>query len=97
MPIVEVAFYIEICDDGKGLDRKAIEKKAIAKGLIAQGHTLSENQIHNLIFNSGFSTKETATDISGRGVGMDVVKQMILGLKGTCEILSQEGVGSTLR
>lgn len=88
-------FYIEICDDGKGLDRKAIEKKAIAKGLIAQGHTLSENQIHNLIFNSGFSTKETATDISGRGVGMDVVKQMILGLKGTCEILSQEGVGST--
>ncbi|MCB9060450.1 MAG: chemotaxis protein CheA [Halobacteriovoraceae bacterium] len=88
-------FFIEITDDGKGLDKEAIYQKAISKGIISKNDELNEGQIFNLIFTNGFSTKEVATDVSGRGVGMDVVKQMFHTLKGSCEIRSEKGKGTT--
>ena len=88
-------FYIEINDDGKGLDRDKIIEKAIAKKLIPVNHGLPDSEIYNLIFMSGFSTKENATELSGRGVGMDVVKTAIESLKGTCTIHSTPGQGTS--
>lgn len=90
-------FYIEISDDGKGLDKEVILNKAIEKGLVGPHEKLTDNQIYNILFRNGFSTKAQATDVSGRGVGMDVVKQMFENLKGTCEIQSQLGTGSTFK
>ena len=86
---------IEIQDDGRGLPREKILAKAIARGLIREGDALSDRDIHNLIFEPGFSTAEKVTDISGRGVGMDVVRRNIEELRGTCEIHSEPGKGST--
>jgi len=87
-------FYLEIEDDGKGLDKNRIEKKAIEKGLISANHNLKEKDIYDLIFKSGFSTKDEATSVSGRGVGMDVVKQSIEKLRGDIEIQSVPGKGT---
>lgn len=84
----------EIADDGKGLDRDRILRKALERGLVAPDRTLTDAQIHNLIFEPGFSTAETVTDVSGRGVGMDVVRQGIEALKGSIEIFSEPGEGS---
>lgn len=86
---------IEIRDDGKGLDKDAIIKKAIEKGLISDGKSVAEEDIFNLIFLPGFSTAKTVTDLSGRGVGMDVVKKNIQKLRGKVEIQSVKGKGST--
>ncbi len=86
---------IEIRDDGKGLDKDAIIKKAIEKGLISDGKSVAEEDIFNLIFLPGFSTAKTVTDLSGRGVGMDVVKKNIQKLRGKVEIHSIKGKGST--
>ncbi len=86
-------FYIEVKDDGKGLDREKILQKALDKGIISHPN-LSDQEIYNLIFRSGFSTKEKTTELSGRGVGMDVVKTSIEALKGTCYIDSTPGAGS---
>ena len=85
---------IEIRDDGGGLRKDKILKKAIEKGLVREGENLSEYSIFNLIFEPGFSTAEVTTDVSGRGVGMDVVKRNIEKMRGRIDIQSQEGNGS---
>ena len=85
---------IEIRDDGRGLDRDAIIKKAVQKGLISDSKNLVDEDVFNLIFLPGFSTAKTVTDLSGRGVGMDVVKKNIQKLRGKVEIHSFKGKGS---
>lgn len=85
---------IQIIDDGAGLNEERILKKAVQNGLISQNDVLEPSQIHDLIFQPGFSTAETVTDISGRGVGMDVVRRNIQELNGTVEVESTPGEGS---
>ncbi len=85
---------IEIDDDGKGLDREKIRAKAISSGIIQSGDNLSTQQVDQLIMAAGFSTASEITDISGRGVGMDVVKQAIERLRGEIAILSRPGKGT---
>jgi len=85
---------VELADDGAGLDREKILAKAVSLGLIESDKGMSENQIFNLIFAPGFSTVEQITDVSGRGVGMDVVKRNIEGMRGRIEISSEKGKGS---
>ncbi len=87
---------IQIRDDGKGLDTNAIRDKAIAQGLIAGGGELSEKELFALIFLPGFSTAKKVTSVSGRGVGMDVVKRTIDALRGSIEINSRYGAGTTI-
>ena len=87
---------IEIIDDGKGIDPDFIYKKATEKGVIKGYEELSKKEILNLIFAPGFSTAETISDISGRGVGMDVVKKNIEELRGTVEIDSEVDKGSKI-
>ena len=89
---------IDIIDDGKGLDKKRLLEKAIENGLVEQrdAAAMSDDQIHDLIFQPGFSTAKEVSDVSGRGVGMDVVRRNIQGLNGTVEITSKEGVGSKI-
>jgi len=86
---------IEIRDDGQGLDRDRLIAKAVERGLLESGDELSDQQAFNLVFAAGFSTAEQVTDISGRGVGMDVVKRNIEQLRGRVEITSEKGQGST--
>ena len=86
---------IEIEDDGKGLNKEKILEKAIDRGVITKEDVLSDAEIFSLIMEPGFSTADKITDISGRGVGMDVVKKTIEGLRGRLEIQSEEGRGST--
>jgi two-component system chemotaxis sensor kinase CheA len=86
---------IEIGDDGKGINRERVRAKAIEKGLIAADAVLSDEEIDNLVFAPGFSTAATISDISGRGVGMDVVKRSIQALGGRISIASTPGKGST--
>ncbi|HLG58939.1 MAG TPA: chemotaxis protein CheA [Vicinamibacterales bacterium] len=88
---------IEIADDGKGLDTDRIKAKAIERGLIAPGATPSADEINMMIFEAGFSTAEKVTEISGRGVGMDVVRRNIDALRGRIEIVSERGKGTTFR
>ena len=88
---------IEVADDGRGLNRDRILQKAIQKGLVAPGGNLPEAEIFHLIFHPGFSTAEKVTDVSGRGVGMDVVKKQIQKLRGRIEIISALGRGTTFR
>ncbi|KYC29169.1 Chemotaxis protein histidine kinase-like protein [Sterolibacterium denitrificans] len=85
---------IEITDDGAGLSREKIRAKAIERGLIGASQVLGDEEIHNLIFEAGFSTAEKVTNLSGRGVGMDVVKRNIQALRGSVEVASNEGAGS---
>ena len=87
---------IEIIDDGRGLDKNKLISKAIEKGLINEGNILNDKQAFELIFMPGFSTAESVTDISGRGVGMDVVRKNIQALGGNIEILSELGIGTTI-
>lgn len=86
---------IEIKDDGNGLDRDRILAKAVEKGLVKPDEQLSDSDVFNLIMGAGFSTAEKVTDISGRGVGMDVVRRNIEKLRGKLEIQSKKGEGST--
>ncbi|MBA4808879.1 chemotaxis protein CheA [Brevundimonas sp.] len=86
---------IEIADDGKGINRERVKKIAIDKGLIAPDAALTDEQIDNLIFLPGFSTASVVSDISGRGVGMDVVRRSIQALGGRISISSIPGKGST--
>ncbi|MCG8333083.1 MAG: chemotaxis protein CheA [Proteobacteria bacterium] len=88
---------IEIKDDGAGINQKAVLDKAIANGVITEKDHLKDKDILNLIFTPGFSTAEKVTKLSGRGVGMDVVKSNIEALRGTVELESEEGSGSTVR
>lgn len=85
-----------ISDDGKGLNTDAIHKKAIEQGLLDHDAQITEEQIHQFIFDPGFSTAKTVSDISGRGVGMDVVKRSIQDLGGKVGIHSEWGKGTTL-
>ena len=86
---------IEISDDGAGINRERVFGIAVEKGLIEPDAQLSDEQIDNLIFMPGFSTAETISDVSGRGVGMDVVKRSIQSLGGRISIASKPGEGST--
>lgn len=86
---------IEIIDDGRGLDEEKIFAKAVERGIIDENVKLSQKDIFNLIFEPGFSTAESITDISGRGVGMDVVRRNIESLRGSVDIRSAKGKGST--
>lgn len=88
--------HIQIKDDGKGIDTEAIRNKAIAKELIREDAVLSEKELFDLIFHPGFSTAQTVTGVSGRGVGMDVVKRNIGSLRGEIEIESAKDKGTTL-
>lgn len=87
---------IEIIDDGRGLDRNKLIAKAVEKGLVGENSILSDKQAFELIFMPGFSTAENITDISGRGVGMDVVRKNIQALGGNIEIISELGKGTTI-
>jgi two-component system chemotaxis sensor kinase CheA len=88
---------VQIRDDGRGLDAGRIREKAVSRGMIAPDAQLSPEEIHQLIFAAGFSTADTITDISGRGVGMDVVKRNIEALNGTVTIESLPGQGTCVR
>ena len=85
---------IEIADDGAGINRERVRAKAIENGLIAPDTNLSDEEVDNLIFHPGFSTADKISDISGRGVGMDVVKRSIQALGGRISITSRPGKGS---
>ncbi|RKX84112.1 MAG: chemotaxis protein CheA [Spirochaetes bacterium] len=87
---------IEIEDDGKGIDVEAVRAKAIDRGVIHPSKVLSDIEAFNLIFDAGFSTAKQVSDISGRGVGLDVVKRKIEKLNGNVNVWSEVGVGSTL-
>jgi two-component system chemotaxis sensor kinase CheA len=86
---------VELSDDGRGLNRDKIVAKAIERGLIASDKGMSESDVFNLIFAPGFSTADAITDLSGRGVGMDVVRRNVEALRGQVEITSAAGKGST--
>ena len=88
---------IEIRDDGKGINLEAVRRKALERGVVTEAELaqLSEREIVNLIFLPGFSTAEKVTDLSGRGVGMDVVRHQVEKLSGSVEIISRPGEGTT--
>jgi two-component system chemotaxis sensor kinase CheA len=87
---------IEVSDDGGGLKREKILAKAQERGLIDAGRTLTDAEIYSLIFEPGFSTADKVTNLSGRGVGMDVVKRNITAMRGEVTIRSTEGAGTTM-
>jgi len=91
------SIVIEVSDDGGGLSKARILEKAIERGLVSEGQALSGKELFNLIFEPGFSTAEKVSNLSGRGVGMDVVKRNILALRGTVDLDSVEGQGTTVR
>lgn len=88
--------FIQVQDDGKGIDTEYIRKKAIDKGIINPTDKLSDKELYDIIFLPGFSTAQGLTEISGRGVGMDVVKKNIQELRGTIEIDSEKGLGTSV-
>jgi two-component system chemotaxis sensor kinase CheA len=88
---------VEVSDDGRGLDRERILAKAIERGLVSHGDGLSDQDIYQLIFEPGFSTADAVTKLSGRGVGMDVVKKSVEALRGTISLYSQPGEGSCMQ
>jgi two-component system chemotaxis sensor kinase CheA len=87
---------IEVSDDGGGLNREKILAKAVERGLVETGRALSDQEIYALIFEPGFSTADTVTRLSGRGVGMDVVKRNIMALRGSVDVASRPGLGTTV-
>ncbi len=90
----EGGIVIEITDDGRGVDLEKVRARALQKGLISPSQTCSEEQLLNFLFAPGFSTAEVVTDLSGRGVGLDVVKGNVESIKGTVAIRSERGVGT---
>ncbi len=88
---------VEIEDDGKGISRDVILAKARERGLVSDGSALNDREVFNLIFEPGFSTADAVTDVSGRGVGMDVVKKNIESIRGQVEIQSELGKGSVFK
>ena len=90
---------IEVSDDGEGIDVEAGKKKALAKGLISEDdyQKMSDEAAVNLVFLPGFSTKEVSTELSGRGVGMDVVKTNVAKLNGYVEVITKKDIGSTFK
>jgi two-component system, chemotaxis family, sensor kinase CheA len=87
---------IEISDDGKGIDIESVKKKAVDKGLIHPGKTMTDIEAFSLIFEAGFSTAKNVTNISGRGVGLDVVRKQIEKLNGKVSVWSEKGEGTTM-
>jgi len=90
------SIVIQITDDGAGLNREKIFHRAVEKGLLDTDREWTDDEVYKCIFEPGFSTAEAITNISGRGVGMDVVKKNIESLRGTIEIETEQGVGTTL-
>ena len=90
------SIVIEVSDDGGGLRKDKIFAKAVERGLVDPERKMSDSEIYNLIFEAGFSTAEKITNLSGRGVGMDVVKRNITALRGSVDIGSREGQGTTV-
>jgi two-component system chemotaxis sensor kinase CheA len=86
---------IEVRDDGRGINKQKVYKKALERGIIKPDEELSDAQIYGLIMQPGFSTADVISDISGRGVGLDVVRNAIEGVRGKVDVVSAEGVGST--
>lgn len=93
------SIIISVSDDGRGLNRDKILAKGIERGLVRPeaAEAMTDAQVYNLIFNSGFSTSETVSQVSGRGVGMDIVKTVVTNNRGRMEIDSHPGVGTTFR
>ena len=89
------SIVIQIADDGGGLNKEKITAKALERGVIQPGETLSDNEIVNLIFEPGFSTVDKVSNLSGRGVGMDVVRRNIQALRGAVDVASVDGEGAT--
>jgi two-component system, chemotaxis family, sensor kinase CheA len=87
---------IEVRDDGEGMDREKILARAVERGLVDAEQSLSDSEIHQLVFEPGFSTAEKISNISGRGVGMDIVKRNITALRGTVGIHSEANIGTTI-
>jgi two-component system chemotaxis sensor kinase CheA len=87
---------VSVTDDGRGIDTAAVRAHAIDKGLVAPETQLSEKEVFALIFQPGFSTARQVTDVSGRGVGMDVVRQRVDSLRGTIDVASKPGCGTTV-
>lgn len=87
---------IAVADDGAGINAQAVRNRAIEKGLVAPDAQLSESEIFSLIFAAGFSTAPKVTDVSGRGVGMDVVRRSVEALRGTIDVASKAGQGTTI-
>ena len=88
---------IDISDDGRGIDPERIRMAAVRKGIIEFGQPLDRTRALDLLFTPGFSTAETVSEISGRGVGLDVVRKNIQDLKGSIEVISEKGEGTTFR
>lgn len=91
------SIVIEVSDDGYGLDTARIREKAVERGLIKLGDSLTDEQVHLLIFEPGFSTRDQVSDLSGRGVGMDVVRRNVESLNGAVGVSSELGRGTTVR
>ncbi|MHB9100966.1 MAG: chemotaxis protein CheA, partial [Sulfuricella sp.] len=91
------SIVIEVGDDGGGLNRERILAKALERGLVGPNQSLSDKEIYSLIFEAGFSTADAVTNLSGRGVGMDVVRRNIEALRGMIEIDSEPGAGTTMK
>jgi len=87
---------VAVSDDGGGINTKAVRQRAIEKGLVAADAPLAEAEIYSLIFQPGFSTAAQVTDVSGRGVGMDVVRQRVEALRGTIDVASKPGLGTSV-
>jgi two-component system chemotaxis sensor kinase CheA len=90
------SIVIEVSDDGGGLKREKILAKALERGLVEEGRILTDSEVFAFIFEAGFSTADKVTNLSGRGVGMDVVKRNITALRGSVSISSEEGRGTTV-
>ncbi|HEU4521503.1 MAG TPA: chemotaxis protein CheA [Thermoanaerobaculia bacterium] len=88
---------LDVRDDGRGIDPAKVRKVAIERGLIGKGETVDQARAHELLFTPGFSTAATVSSISGRGVGLDVVKRNLQELKGSIEVISEPGAGTTFR
>ncbi|GAA1564017.1 chemotaxis protein CheA [Dactylosporangium maewongense] len=91
------SIVIEVADDGRGLNRERILAKAVDRGMVQAGTVMSDHEVFDLIFEPGFSTVETVSNLSGRGVGMDVVRRNIAELRGTIEVDTAAGAGTTFR
>jgi two-component system chemotaxis sensor kinase CheA len=91
------SIVIEVGDDGGGLNKERILAKALERGMITGEAKLSDQEVYALIFEPGFSTAQQISNLSGRGVGMDVVKRNVTDLRGTIEVTSNPGLGSTIR
>ena len=86
---------IRVTDDGRGIDVEKVRRLATERGLIAENKELTDEQVYDLLFTPGFSTADSLTDVSGRGVGMDVVREAVQRLKGSIRVESRPGEGST--